>query len=211
MARVSSLRVAILKRQRRVDDLVKALGSPVEQTRSRAAQALGELKDPIALEPLMAALDDASLQVRSQAARALGEIGADEAMGPLLEATWKHSFLENTAGFAIRRIGRLPADPIVRAWSLVWEGYRGDRWEMFEAVATLVKSGVPVSAPRVATAIGRLRELAHFEDRTYSVWESVDDDELHDRRPRVAQKTQSHAATRNRARQLLKDMGVAVD
>ena len=55
-----------------------------EQTRARAAEALGRSGNPLAIEQLVQALADASPRVRKSAARALGESGADSATEPLL-------------------------------------------------------------------------------------------------------------------------------
>ncbi len=53
-------------------------------SRQRAAERLGKLKAPIAVEELVRALDDASLPVREKAAEALGEIGDKRAVEALV-------------------------------------------------------------------------------------------------------------------------------
>lgn len=70
-----------------VDDVVKILRSdPSLEVRARAAQCLGRLGSPRAVEPLLACLDTGPTPVRAQALWALGEIGAVEAL-PVLRAT----------------------------------------------------------------------------------------------------------------------------
>ena len=58
-------------------------GRPV---RERAAEALGRIGDPRAVDPLIEALEDEYAFVRYFSARALGEIGDHRAMRPLKRA-----------------------------------------------------------------------------------------------------------------------------
>ncbi len=70
-----------------VDEVIKILRSdPSSEVRARAAQCLGRLGSPRAVEPLLACLDTSPTPVRFQALWALGEIGAVEAL-PVLRAT----------------------------------------------------------------------------------------------------------------------------
>ena len=74
--------IAKLLEKKDVAGLIKALGYPKDPgVRSAAAAALGQLRDPRAVEPLIAALDD--LPVRCVAAEALGQIGDPRAVEPL--------------------------------------------------------------------------------------------------------------------------------
>lgn len=70
------------------DGLVAALGAPQNNRRILAAQALGQLRDPRALEPLLARLQDPleDLFVRESAARALGALRDPRAIEPLRDA-----------------------------------------------------------------------------------------------------------------------------
>ena len=64
-----------LQSQRNVEGLIRALDYNKEASvRQAATMALGELKDPRAVEPLIAALKDSDKNVRWEAANALGEI-----------------------------------------------------------------------------------------------------------------------------------------
>ena len=58
------------------DYLSKQLKEPDADTRMRAAQILGENREPRAVEPLSAALSDPDAGVRQKAAEALGRLGA---------------------------------------------------------------------------------------------------------------------------------------
>lgn len=88
-----------------------------EETRARAAEALGKSGNPLAIEQLVQALADASPRVRSSAARALGESGADSATEPLLrELRDGSSDIRSEAAEALGRLGKTASvDPLVEA------------------------------------------------------------------------------------------------
>jgi hypothetical protein len=69
-----------------VEPLIAALTHPDSGVRYRAAECLGEIKDPRAVDPLIAALRDPVTIVESSAAKALGEIGDPRAVAPLMSA-----------------------------------------------------------------------------------------------------------------------------
>ncbi|HON82174.1 MAG TPA: HEAT repeat domain-containing protein [Methanoregulaceae archaeon] len=69
-----------------VSEIVQALRTGDEDDREEAARALGELRDPEAVEPLTAALGDQSRYVRREAAKALGAIGEERCIPPLIKA-----------------------------------------------------------------------------------------------------------------------------
>jgi len=94
--------IEILKAQRNIKGLIEALEynrhfhwsvlSPTSDqekakryasVRAAAAAALGEIGDPVAVDPLVSALGDAQV-VRVNAAVALGQIGDERAIGPLI-------------------------------------------------------------------------------------------------------------------------------
>ena len=88
-----------------------------EDTRARAAYALGRSGNPLAIEQLIQALQDASPKVRRSAARALGESGSDSASEPLLrELLDGASDIRSEAAEALGQLGA-PAsiDPLVDA------------------------------------------------------------------------------------------------
>lgn len=58
------------------DYLIKQLKEPDASTRMKAAQILGENREPRAVDPLGAALSDPDAGVRQKAAEALGRLGA---------------------------------------------------------------------------------------------------------------------------------------
>jgi hypothetical protein len=84
-------------------------------TRNRAVklgiiEALGEIRDPQALEPLIRALGDASVEVRWEAALAIGEMGDARAIGPLLPGLRDPDrYVRYGTALALRNLGWTPA------------------------------------------------------------------------------------------------------
>lgn len=69
-----------------LSDLVQNLGAGDARVRADAAQRLGDLEDPSAVDPLIRALQDENAYVRKNAAEALGKIGDKRAIDPLKKA-----------------------------------------------------------------------------------------------------------------------------
>ena len=67
----------------RMAHFIKMLSDDDEGKRWKAAESLGRLRDPGAVEPLIEALWDDDSRVRLKAAWALGQIGDLRAIGPL--------------------------------------------------------------------------------------------------------------------------------
>ncbi len=65
--------------------MVEKLSDDNEGTRWNAAEALGRLGDPRAVEPLIDTLWDDDARVRTKAAWALGMLGDPRALGPPAE------------------------------------------------------------------------------------------------------------------------------
>ncbi len=96
------------------------------RARSRAARALGKIKDPAAVEPLLAMLRDPQGQVRYGSARALGMIGDKRAFEPLVETLKndKDSRVRRGAADALVDLGDpraiAPLDAAVKGAGLNW-------------------------------------------------------------------------------------------
>ncbi len=89
-----------------------ALTAPQWKTRWQAAQALGEFKDPRAVEPLIEALDDSNQWVRIVAAEALGQLGAQEAVEHLLSSLDDNSiWVRRASVVALGQVGNVRAVP----------------------------------------------------------------------------------------------------
>jgi HEAT repeat protein len=93
-------------------DIVRRLADdPSIEVRTRAAQALGRLGSPRAVDALLAALADGPATMHPQVVRALGEIGAPEAIPALRRAlTGPSPQLRAAAAHALEAV-RAPAQP----------------------------------------------------------------------------------------------------
>lgn len=93
-----------------VEALVQRLESPSSHIRRNAAEALGWVGAPSAVEPLQRALQrDRDTEVRARTARALGQIGDPAAQGALLRAAQDDPALRvrEQAGQALSQLGEL--------------------------------------------------------------------------------------------------------
>ena len=70
--------------KRKVPEFISALKDKDSDVRWEAAETLGKIKDPRAVEPLISALKDESSDVRIAAAKVLGEIKDPRAVEPLI-------------------------------------------------------------------------------------------------------------------------------
>lgn len=96
-------RVRSMKEGRDVEGLKKVLRSA--WLASKAACALGDMRDPMAVEPLVEALESGDEDVRQAAAKALGDIGDDRAVAPLLNALDdRYAGVRECASYALRKI-----------------------------------------------------------------------------------------------------------
>jgi HEAT repeat protein len=69
--------------EERLAHFIRMLSDDNEGKRWKAAETLGRLKDPVAVDPLIDSLWDEDSRVRLKAAWALGRIGDRRASGPL--------------------------------------------------------------------------------------------------------------------------------
>ena len=69
--------------EERLAHFIRMLSDDDENSRWKAAESLGRMKDPGAVEPLIDTLWDDDSRVRLKAAWALGQIGDIRALGPL--------------------------------------------------------------------------------------------------------------------------------
>lgn len=96
-----------------IQQLLKAGSS---SARVQAAERLGRLKTPLAVEELVRALDDVALPVREQAAQALGEIRDPRATLPLVgKLADASSGISGLAATALGKIGDKAALPALAA------------------------------------------------------------------------------------------------
>ena len=129
--------------------------------RRAAAEALGTIGDPWAVDPLIAALRDERWYVREAAAEALGKIGAP-AVDPLIAALRdEYSFGREDAAWALGTIGDPRAvDPLIAA-------LRDELWNVRRAAAEAL--GEIGDTRAVAPLIAALRD-GYWNVRVAAAW-----------------------------------------
>jgi vesicle coat complex subunit len=106
--------------------LIKKLKHKDVKIREEAAETLGELKDPRAVEPLIKALKDKDSRVRSEAAIALGKLRDPRAVEPLIEALKdKDPEVPPNADYALREITGQDFGVNPEKWQKWWEENKG--------------------------------------------------------------------------------------
>jgi hypothetical protein len=94
--------------------LFKQLHDKDLSVRRKAAQTLGDLRDPSAVEPLIIALKDEISSVRFDAAEALGKIKDPRAVKPLVTALKdKDGIVQSNANSALIRIGASGVEQLI--------------------------------------------------------------------------------------------------
>ena len=92
---------------------IRQLSDANATVRADAAVALGELKDPLAVEALIGALNDTDHRVGYSAATALGEIGDERALTPLLrQAMSADERIRLAAAKAVGQLGEVGIAPL---------------------------------------------------------------------------------------------------
>lgn len=95
-----------MKAAKDIDGLIKTLQDKKASKRHLAAEALGEIGDPKALEPLIDVLKDKKRILRRNAARALGNIGDTRAIDPLIKTLEDENLnVRRDAALALGEIG----------------------------------------------------------------------------------------------------------
>jgi HEAT repeat protein len=138
-----------------IDSLIMALQE--EDTRFIAAEALGTIGDPVAVEPLLMALEDEDGDVRCAAAAALGEIGDPAAVESLREALAEDEYED------------------VRYWAAVALGETGDTVAVESLIAALGEDKNEDVRRAAAEALGAIGDPIALESLTSA---GEDDSEL---------------------------------
>ena len=110
VSRIFKPNIEKLKARWDVDGLIKALNHRDYKIRSKAAEALGDMKAKEAVYALIKALKDENPEVRKSASYALGRIGDERAIMPLVEAL-KDESLDVKIASAISVLDELVNDP----------------------------------------------------------------------------------------------------
>ncbi len=100
-----------------LSDLVQNLSAGDVRVRADAAERLGDLKDPVAVDPLIGALKDEDANVRAEAVDSLRRIGDPKAVDPLIRALQdEDASVRKNAAEALGKIGDKKAiDPLKKA------------------------------------------------------------------------------------------------
>src|SRR3954449_3791437 len=99
------------------EDLVRGLDDPNRHARCRAAQGLGEGRDPRAFEPLVRALADPAGDVRARSAVALGKLRDPRAIPPLIAAMGDAKVsVRSGATAAVKKFGKRAYEPLLAAY-----------------------------------------------------------------------------------------------
>jgi len=134
---------------------VDAMGGEFHDVRSAAADALGEIKDPRAVEPLIDMIKDPHRDVREEAARSLGKIKDRRAVEPLIFVVRNDKDVKGPAIWSLGEIG----DP--RAVDVLISVLKGEiklplgYWGMWgnidgDAAIALGKIGGPAVKPLIS-------------------------------------------------------------
>ncbi|NIS60530.1 MAG: hypothetical protein GTO13_07490, partial [Proteobacteria bacterium] len=106
-----------------LERLIADLKDPSWQVRWYSAEALGEAKDPRAVEPLIAALKDKNVYVQVMAAWALRKIKDPRAVKPLIDALGDEiKDVRKEAALALKEITGKDFGEDAAQWQKWWEG-----------------------------------------------------------------------------------------
>jgi HEAT repeat protein len=146
-----------------MDHLLAGLRTWNKDARLGIIEALGEIRDPCAVDPLIALLNDKSNEIRWEAALALGEIGDTRAVDPLKAALRDtNRYVRYGAAVALEKLHWSPADSREYAFFLAGK----QDWDSLSSlgiasvgalslVATDLEQSVRINAIRT---LGNIRE-----------------------------------------------------
>lgn len=99
-----------------VGPLIQALSNESRWVKGGAADALGQIRDPRAVEPLLYVLStDTDRWVRAEAAKALGKIGDPRAVEPLIHILPTDAHVGSSVAIALAEIGdKRAVEPLIR-------------------------------------------------------------------------------------------------
>jgi len=146
-----------------IDHLLAGLRSWNKDTRLGIIEALGEIRDPRAVEPLIALLNDKSNEIRWEAALALGEIGDPRAVDPL-KASLRDTdrYVRYGSAVALEKLPWSPADSREYAFFLAGK----QDWDSLVSLGSASISALSLAATDIERSVrinairtlGRIRE-----------------------------------------------------
>ncbi len=120
-----------------MDHLLSALKTRNKDIRLGVIEALGEIRDPRAVEPLIGLLGDKDNEVRWEAALALGEIADPRALGPLEGALRDPDrYVRYGSAIALEKMGWCPDSPVDHAFLLAGK-------QEWDALVYIGKDAIP--------------------------------------------------------------------
>ncbi len=135
VSRIFKPNIEKLKARWDVDGLIKALNHRDYKIRSKAAEALGDMKAKEAVYALIKALKDENPEVRKSASYALGRIGDERAIMPLVEALKDESLdVRFEAAKALKEIGYKKAAELPKLFSEVLNISRDEAFKILENI-----------------------------------------------------------------------------
>ena len=146
-----------------MDHLLAGLRSWNKDTRLGIIEALGEIRDPRAVEPLIALLHDRSNEVRWETALALGEMGDLRAVDPLKESLKDTDrYVRYGAAAALEKFPWSPADSREYAFFLAGK----QDWDSLVSLGSASISALSLAATDIERSVrinairtlGRIRE-----------------------------------------------------
>ncbi len=172
--------------------LIAALKDTDDNTREYASVALGEIKDPRAVEPLIAALKDTDAQVRVNAAWASAQIKDARAIEPLIAALKDEDLrVRENAAYGLEQINDPRAiEPLIAALKDTEADVRTDVSgaladmkdpRAIEPLIAALKDADPRVRENAAVGLGRINDpraieplIAAFKDTDAKVRENAD-------------------------------------
>jgi hypothetical protein len=137
-----------------VESLIKALNGRNKDIRLGCIEALGEIKDPRAVDPLLSILGDTSNEIRLQAALALGQIGDRRAITPLTNLLRDpDKYVRYGASLGLRQLNWTTDDPVEQAYLHLGQ-------QEWEEIQRLKESAIPALSTALRDKDAGVREKA---------------------------------------------------
>jgi HEAT repeat protein len=154
-----------------VEPLIKMLRDPAPLARATAAEALGQLREPSAINWLVSLLRDADATVRTRAARSLERLGWHPATDD--ERTWHMVATGN-----LNRVAELGSDAVQQLVDLMRNGTPEKQYSAVKALGEIDDPRIPklmleaIKKSNVLVRLAALEKLEQFADP--STYEAVE-------------------------------------
>ncbi len=146
-----------------MDHLLSALGTRNKDIRLGIIEALGEIRDPRAVDPLIALLSDRNNEIRWESALALGEIKDPRAIEPLREALHDPDrYVRYGAAVALDQLGWVAENPEDQAFLLAGK----QDWKALTVLGVPAIKALSLAAKDLETSVrvSAIRTLGQIGD-----------------------------------------------